>query len=281
MKFVKPLIIVFAILFSFFNTSCVNEGLVDSPPAFVEITKGPGVNEILDKDRTAFQWKGSGFEYIFRYRLYRLNEENVPQVYQDWSEASESLTEAILTNLDDGRYRFEVEALIVGIQPIYVRRDFSVNALVGPTFSFNKTVTRATVGSSFSVFLNAEDVANMGGYGVVFTFDTTRVQFTGLQATEIARTQQFSQLIIGNHSADSMAIYANRTGSVSLTGAFLLESGAGVDSGFTGKGDLVQLQFTARASGESYLTITSLDIRRFDFKQVEFTEPRRGIIIIQ
>ena len=70
-----------------------------------------------------------------------LDADNFPTTYLNWTPYSQN-TEVTFNNLDEGKFRFQVQGRSSGIEPDPVKLDFYVDAVEGPSLLFYKTKTK-------------------------------------------------------------------------------------------------------------------------------------------
>ena len=109
----------------------------------------------------------------------------------DWSPWDPSTT-IILTDLDDGVHHCIIRALhrdltTIELQPPSV--DFTVRAITGPALRFSSRKIVATVGSDFNYFIVADEVQNLYGVKLVFTYDKTLVRINSISSGTISHVE--------------------------------------------------------------------------------------------
>jgi len=274
--FLHSILFLQALLF----VSCGTGGIIDNPPPFLEITDGPKENEVLIKDRTTFAWKGNGTDYLFRYRLLYLDSDNFPTVYQDWT-SYQKVQEVVFSNLDDGKFAFEIQGKSSNIEPAPLRRTFIVNALTGPTFSFYKTKTSIPVAGQDSVNLWMEDVQNLTAMRMVLAFDRSKLRLVGVSPGAMVTSSNFRQVILPDFSNAAVLAAANAVGRIEVNTALLMDAGTGGNKSLSGSGKLLSFIFSGVTAGSTTLEVTSMDVRTPEGVEVPFTTPKPGIIEVK
>ncbi len=223
----------------------------------VDITNGPCEGEIVETTTVAFEWQGNELVTEYSYKL----DDNA---WSEWSDA----TSIDLEYLDEGQHRFSVngryESLTEDDTPAAVT--FSVDAVQGPGLRVYPLFSEVSVGSSFDVYVYAEEVE-----GVVFA----EIQVS-YDPTIIAFSQHETGDMLGDVSDNSILIVEDNLGvlDISLATNFIDQAG------ISGTGALVNLTFTGNAQGFSELVIsggsTFLDFWNSD---IPIVDTENGVVV--
>lgn len=259
--------------------SCKNSGLLDSPPAFMQFVSGPIDNEVLLNDKVAFSWKGASADYTFRYRVLSIDSDNFPSTYLDWTVFSK-LTEVSLNNLDEGKFRIEVEGRSGSLTEI-IKREFTIDAVQGPSLLFFKTQTTLRVGLQDSIGIWMEDVDSLAAYSVVIVFDKSKLEFMGLRPGLYVTQQKFKQIIVPDYNNPDILAFANSTGRIDINTALLTDLGSYPNKSISGSGRILNLVFRGRARGTSGIEITSLSLKSPSRASIQFKPPKDGVIEVK
>lgn len=281
-KKMKYFVIPFSILLiSLFAVSCNTGGVVDNPPPFLEIIDGPQDSEILSKDKVVFAWRGNGSGYTFKYRMLSLDSDNFPTVYQDWTSYS-TATDVSFSNLDEGKFRFEVQAKSGNIEPAPLKREFVIDAIKGPSLMFFKTKTTVSVGKLDSVGIWMEDVNGLAGFSIVIAFDKNKLNMVSASSGSYVIQKRFQQLTVPDFSDTAYVLKSvNQTGRIEITSAFLTDLGSFPNKSISGSGKILNLVFKGMAKGTTNLEITSIDLRDEKGVTISYNAPKSGIVEVQ
>ncbi len=201
----------------------------------VDIISGPTEGEIIDATTVTFEWQGNELVTEYSYKL-----DN--NAWSDWFDA----TSIDLEYLDEGQHSFSVngryESLTEDDTPPAVT--FSVDAVQGPGLRVYPLFNEVSVGSTFDVYVYAEDVE-----GVVFA----EIQVS-YNPTVIAFSQYENGGLLGNTSDNTILIVEDNLGvlDISMATNFIDHSG------ISGTGALVMLSLTGTAQGSSELVISGV-----------------------
>jgi len=272
----------FSILFiSLFALTCNTGGVVDNPPPFLELIDGPQESEVLTKDKVVFVWRGNGSGYTFKYRLLSLDSDNFPSVYQDWTNYS-TVTDITYSNLDEGKFRFEIQAKSGSLEPAPLKREFFIDAIKGPSLMFFKTKTNVTVGKLDSVGIWMEDINGLAGFSIVVAFDNSRLNLVSASSGSYVVQKRFQQLTVPNLNDTTYVLKSvNQTGKIEITSAFLTDLGSFPNKSISGSGKILNLVFKGIAKGTTNLEITSIDLRDEKGVVISYNTPKSGIIEVQ
>ncbi len=269
------------LLISLFALSCNTGGVVDNPPPFLEIIDGPKDSETLSKDKVVFAWRGNGSGYSFKYRMLSLDSDNFPTVYQDWTNYS-TATDVTFENLDEGKFRFEVQAKSGNVEPAPLKREFFIDAIKGPSLMFFKTKTDISVGQKDSVGIWMEDVNGLAGFSVIIAFDKSKLNLVSASTGSYVIQKRFQQLTVPDFTDTTYVLRSvNQTGRIEITSAFLTDLGSFPNKSISGSGKILNLIFKGIAKGTTSLEITSIDLRDEKGVAISYNAPKNGIIEIR
>jgi len=263
-----------------FVAGCNTNNLVTNPPPFVEIVKGPADNSVISTEDISFSWKGSTNDYQFRYRLLTLDKDNFPTEYLGWTTYS-SLNEVVFKKLNDSKFKFEVQGKSSGIEARPVSRTFTINAFIGPAFTFFKNETIMNVGDTASIGIWMEDIDSLSAATIVTSFDKSSLQVVSVLNGRIAEKNRLSQFILPNYELPSVLLDANSSGKLNISTAVLQGIGSLNKSSVSGSGVLINIVFMSIQKGETTLQITSSDTRKIDGTKINTNPPKDGLVIVQ
>ena len=281
-KKMKYYLIHFSILLiSLFAVSCNTGGVVDNPPPFLEIIDGPKDSEVLSKDKVVFAWRGNGSGYTYKYRMLTLDSDNFPTVYQDWTSYSGTTT-VTFSDLDEGKFRFEIQAKSGNVEPAPLKREFFIDAIKGPSLMFFKTRTTLSVGKIDSVGIWMEDVTGLAGFSIVIAFDKSKLNLVSSSSGAYVIQKRFQQLTVPDLNDTAYVLKSvNQTGKIEITSAFLTDLGSFPNKSISGSGKILNLVFKGIAKGTTNLEITSIDLRDEKGVAISYNAPKSGIIDVQ
>lgn len=269
------------LLISLFAVTCNTGGVVDNPPPFLELIDGPKESEVLSKDKVVFAWRGNGSGYQFKYRMLSLDTDNFPSVYQDWTNYS-TATDVTFSNLDEGKFRFEIQAKSGNVEPAPLKREFFIDAIKGPSLMFFKTKTNVAVGKLDSVGVWMEDVNGLAGFSIVIAFDNSKLNLVSASPGSYVVQKRFQQLTVPDLNDTSYILKrVNQTGKIEITSAFLTDLGSFPNKSISGSGKILNLVFKGIAKGTTNLEITSIDLRDEKGVAISYNAPKSGIIDVQ
>lgn len=269
------------LLISLFTVTCNTGGVVDNPPPFLELIDGPKESEVLSKDKVVFAWRGNGSGYQFKYRMLSLDTDNFPSVYQDWTNYS-TATDVTFSNLDEGKFRFEIQAKSGNVEPAPLKREFFIDAIKGPSLMFFKTKTNVAVGKLDSVGVWMEDVNGLAGFSIVIAFDNSKLNLVSASPGSYVVQKRFQQLTVPDLNDTSYILKrVNQTGKIEITSAFLTDLGSFPNKSISGSGKILNLVFKGIAKGTTNLEITSIDLRNEKGVAISYNAPKSGIIDVQ
>lgn len=269
------------LLISLFAISCNTGGVVDNPPPFLEIIDGPKESETLSKDKVVFAWRGNGSGYSYKYRLLSLDSDNFPTVYQDWTTYSTAI-DVTFENLDEGKFRFEVQAKSGNVEPAPLKREFFIDAIKGPSLMFFKTKTDVYVGKLDSIGIWMEDVNGLAGFSVVIAFDKSKLNLVSASTGSYVIQKRFQQLTVPDFTDTAYVLKSvNQTGRIEITSAFLTDLGSFPNKSISGSGKILNLVFKGIAKGTTSLEITSIDLRDEKGVAISYNAPKSGIVEVK
>ena len=257
MKMVKlsdnllALIFLFALLFGSLNCDIgtptdpvrdnpLDPGNPDFIPPKTTVLSGPGESSTVTTADVRFTWTGNQPTSEFSYRLDDA----------DWSDWSRNIS-ASYTFLDEASYTFEVKSRYPTGQEEEQpeARNFTVDAVKGPAFTFYKRHSFPKAGGSFSVDVIAEEVTDLFAASVEVLFDPNLLEVTGITAYD--NDGDFFK----SNGGDVVPFFEfdNQSGSVWID----IGVAAGDPVGVTGSGALANIQFRALRSGNSPLRFVS------------------------
>lgn len=256
--------------------SCNNGGTTDTPPAFIQFVQAPTENSVISTNSVIFVWRGSDDNFEYRYRLVELNDEN-PSDYIDWSNYSKD-SEIEFTDLNEGKYQFQLEAKNKNYYTTLTRK-FSVDAVKGPTLSFNKMITTSGIGLTDSVSIWMEDIQELAAFKLAIDFNPNLITFDGISGGKTVINSNFYQLIVPNFNSQEVKDEINRTGRIIVNSAFL-KTGLSEDY-LSGSGRILNIRFTGKSIGTTKLDFTSIELRKLDGTTIFYKTPGSGTYIIK
>ncbi|HPN39845.1 MAG TPA: triple tyrosine motif-containing protein [Melioribacteraceae bacterium] len=246
-------------LFLLIVVSCNNGGTTDAPPAFIQFVQAPLENAILSSNSVIFVWRGSDDNFTYRYRLVELNDES-PSDYIDWSNYAKD-SEIEFTNLNEGKYQFQLEAKNKNYNTTLTRK-FSIDAIKGPSLSFNKITTISSIGLADSVSVWMEDIQELAAFKVAIDFNPNVLIFDGVSGGKNVINSSFNQLIVPNFSLQSIKDDVNRTGRIIVNSAFLKSELS--NESLSGSGKILNIRFIGKNLGTTKLEFTNIELRKLD-----------------
>ena len=151
----------------------LDPGNLDFIPPKTTVLSGPGEGSTVTTADVTFTWTGNQPTSEF---IYRLDD-------ADWTDWSKNIS-ASYTFLDEASYTFEVKSRYPTGQEEEQpeARNFTVDAVKGPAFTFYRRHSFPKAGSSFSVDVIAEEVTNLFAASVEVLFNPNLLQVTGITA---------------------------------------------------------------------------------------------------
>ena len=204
------------------------------------ILSGPEEGVTIGTAETSFTWTGNQPTSEFSYRM-------GDAVWSDWSKN----TSASYTFLDETSYTFEVKSRYPTGQEEEQpeARNFTVDAVKGPAFTFYKRHSFTKAGSNFSVDVIAEEVTDLFAASVIISYDRNLLQVTGITAYE----NDGDFLKSNGGEIVPFFDFDNQLGRVWID----IGVAAGDPAGVTGSGALANIQFRAVRSGNSPVRFVS------------------------
>lgn len=273
------IISLFVIVFTFSSISCKNTGLLDAPPVFLEITNGPGNNQVVKDNSVIFSWKSASTSAMFKYRLLEIDNDNFATTYQDWTKYSSS-TSVTFTNLDEGKYRFEIQSISKSIESGILSRDFVIDAVAGPSMIFNRNLTKVSQGATFTVSLWLEEVDSLSAFSATIGFDKAKLNLVSITQGELVTSRRYTQLIAPDFSNAAKLASVNQIGKINLVSAILRDISSPQDPFISGSGRILNLRFKAVNKGTTTIEINSLNLRDFFGRTIEFNPPLKGTVVV-
>ena len=218
----------------------LDPGNPDFIPPKTTILSGPGESETVTTADVTFTWTGNQPTSEFSYRL-----DDV--VWSDWSDN----TSTSYTFLDESSYTFEVKSRYPTGQEEEQpeARNFTVDAVKGPAFTFYKRHSFPKSGDSFSVDVIAEEVTNLFAASVEVLFNPNLLQVTGITAYD----NDGAFLKSNGGGVVPFFEFDNQLGRVRID----IGVAAGDPAGVTGSGALANIQFRTLRAGKSPLRFVS------------------------
>ncbi len=263
-------------LLVFIVISCNSGGTTDAPPAFIQFIQAPLENAVLSTNTVIFVWRGSDDNFEYRFRLVELNDDN-PSDYIDWSNFAKD-DEIEFTNLNEGKYQFQLEAKNKNYNTTLTRK-FSVDAIKGPSLSFNKITTISTIGMADSVSIWMEDIQDLSAFKLAVDFNPNVLIFDGVSGGKTVINSNFYQLIVPNFNLQSVKDDVNRTGRLIVNSAFL-KTGLS-DESMNGSGKILSIRFIGKSIGTTKLEFTSIELRKLDGTTIFNKPPGVGTYTIE
>ncbi len=265
------------ILLILLTISCNGGGSTEAPPAFIQFIQAPEENAVLSQNRVIFVWRSSDNNFMFRYRLLELNEENLSN-YIDWSNFSTG-TEIEFTELNEGKYQFQLEAKSKNYTATLTRK-FSIDAIKGPILTFNKLSTSSLIGALDSVSVWMEDIQDLAAFKLSIDFNPNILTFEGVGVGQAAINSNFYQLIVPNVNTVEMKNEINRTGRLIINSAFL-KSDASLSDALSGSGRILSIKFTGKNKGTTKLEFTNIELKKLDGSNIFYKTPVSGTYTIK
>ena len=176
----------------------------------------------------------------------------------DWSPWTVSSTISI-TDIDEGPHRCAIRSLhrdniTVEEHPPVIH--FAINAVTGPAVMFASRKKEVRLGSTFNYYVVAEEVADVYGSKLVFTYDATAVRIDAVQPGRIANIDvQMLDVRYGNTVRAEMFF----TGGTPIRG-------------ISGSDSIVVLSCTALKTGETVFTFVA--------DSVQLRDPNNNVVTI-
>jgi hypothetical protein len=268
-------------LAALFFTSCNQGSIVDNPPPFLEIVEGPLQGEILTLDLVRFVWRGSGTDNKFRFRLLILDKDNFPTPIFDWTAYSNAITEILFSSLDEGKYRFEVQATSTGITPDPLYREFYIDAVKGPTLLFYKNKTTINRNATTTIDVSMEDIQNLSAFNLVIGFDKSILSLQSVSGGQYIQQNRFQQIVVPDFTNKSILADVNSKGKIEINSALLMDVGSFPNKSVSGSGKIITLTFKGIGVGTTPLDFTYVDIRNSNGVKIPITTPKNGTVVVK
>ncbi len=250
----------FVVLLSLFSfSSCVRN--LDNPvdpeseayePPSVTILQ-PGEGDTLTTNSVLILWEGNNPRANeFRFRLLD---------YSDWTDWT-TYNSAFFDYLDDVGYRFEIEVRYKSQNDIrkFVR-NFSVDAIKGPTLKFYKLKNVIGIDSQFTVGVWVEDVSGLKRAKFKIDFDSVKVSLLSVDRGGYASEKGIDQSFAFNPS----------------TKEIITEFSGGI----SGSGEIIKLKFKGKDRGVSYLDLKEIELTGENGELVNPKPTERALIEIK
>ncbi len=274
-NFFSIILLILGVAFS----SCNSGNPADVPPAFIQFVSAPVENSVLSNNDVLFMWKGSDEDFVFRYRLVSIDNE-YDLDYIDWT-SYKSLTEIEFTDLDEGKYRFELEGKSMGFVGSPLTRVFFVDAVKGPSLSFNKISTTSKIGVTDSVNIWMEDINNLSACRLVISFNPKVINLVSVSNGKFVLDNNFNQIIVPDFSNLDVISEANRTGKIEINSAVLMTLLTYPINYLSGSGKILNLRFVGIAKGTSPLEFATIELYKADGTLITNGVPGTGIYKIE
>jgi hypothetical protein len=184
-------------------------------------------------------------------------------------------------NLDEGKFRFQVQGRSSGIEPDPVKLDFYVDAVEGPSLLFYKTKTTIKLNGIDSIGLWMEDIKEFAGLSVVIAFDKSKLNLVGASGGQFVMAKKFNQVIVPDLYNAAVLQRVNQSGRIELSTAILMDLGSFPSTSISGSGKVLNLVFKGIAKGQASIDITSLDLRNSNGNPIPYNSPKNGIVVIE
>ena len=263
MKFYSKILTILFLLI----VSCSDEGVIANNPLdpegdnFVEpdtsITTENLDGSIINTSYVNIGCSGNELVSEYSYNLDNLG-------WSDWFSDS-NLT---LSYLDEGMHNFKIKGRYPSGQedesPAEI--NFEVDAVDGPGLRLYPLKKEADIGSSFDVYIYAEEVQSVVFAEIQLSYDSDHLTFMSSEVGDIVSGSNDNSILIVDDSSGIIDI--------SLASDFIDESG--VD----GTGAFVKLTFTLNSAGESYLSISEgSSFLSFDNQNISVVDIANGVVV--
>jgi hypothetical protein len=249
--------VIFLVFLSF--SSCVRN--LDNPvdpessayePPSVTILQ-PGEGDTMKTTAVLVLWEGNNPRANeFRYRLVD---------YSDWTDWV-TYNSALFDYLDDVNYRFEIEVRYKSQSDIKkFIRNFSVDAIKGPTLKFYRLRNVVSIDSEFTVGVWVEDVSRLKRVKFKIDFDNVRISLLSVDRGRYVSEKGFDQSVEFNASTNEV--------STEFSG------------GISGSGEVIKLKFKGKDKGISYLEIKEIELRDENGELINPTQTERALVEIK
>ena len=219
-------------------------------------------------------WMGNTYAKEFSYRNKPVDEDWPEISWSDWS----TLNEVTIPYLDEDEYIFEVKSRFeeTGNESAVLTVEFEIDAVEGPGLRFYPLYTEVSADSTFTMDIYSEEVTNLIGAEIEFTYDDSQMEFSSASPGSLLLSVPNNQLIDEEPVPGTIRLTFVSIASVSNQTAEVLN----------GSGSLVQLVFTAKpsASGTHLLEISGNSIyfqESAPETSIHFVSLTDGTIVIQ
>ncbi|MFH0733772.1 MAG: hypothetical protein V1773_04255 [bacterium] len=264
---------------TFVINSCNSGNPTEVPPAFVQLLQAPNENEIITVSSVSFIWRGSEEKFQFRYRLLSIDN-NSAYDYIDWTSYT-SLTEIEFKNLDEGKYRFELEGKNLGFVGSPLTRTFFIDAVKGPSVSFNKLETKSNIGKIDSVSIWMEDVDSLTAFNFVINFNPKIINVVSVNSGKYITDNNFNQIILPDFSNSSVLTTVNKSGRLEVNSAVLMTLTSFPYNYVSGSGKILNIKFKGIAKGTTNLEFIVIELKKLDGTKINNGKPGLGVYKIE
>ncbi len=279
-SYIKPLSYLILLLsLTFVINSCNSNTPTEVPPAFVQFLQAPNENAVISTNSVSFIWRGSDDNFSFRYRLLAVDNDYSSD-YVDWTSYT-SVTEIEFKNLDEGKYRFEIEGRSLGVVGSPLTRTFFINAVKGPSVSFNRIETKSKVGRIDSVSIWMEDVDSLTAFNLMINFNPKIINVVAVNTGKYITDNSFSQIILPDFSNSSVLAAVNKTGNLEINSAVLMTLTSFPNNYISGSGKILNIKFKGIALGTTNLEFTTIELKKLDGSKITNGTPGIGVYKIE
>ena len=125
----------------------------------------------------SFNWEGNKFAFSYSFRIDSQSYEDPAGMYINWSNWT-SDTFAILEDLDEGQYIFQVKSRIDEIEQAEpTAGNFEIDAITEPALRIYPLRQKVRGEDSFNVYLYAENIYDLAGSQVELQFESDKIQY--------------------------------------------------------------------------------------------------------
>ena len=215
-----------------------------SPPGpTVQFEKVPRKDQVLDTASVSFAWKGSDkWVSEFSYCLHG-------ETWSDWTRQT-----SVDLVLDEGDYTFRLKGRYPeeegGRESEEITRKFTVDAIQGPALWLKPRHTTVQVRDTVTVWVWAEDMADLMLAHLEIAFDETRLHWLDPMAGSF----------LSRNNAQVISFFPE-AGEIQGHGIIDLGAAGGSPHGVNGSGPLVALRFEALGQGTVRVSTDSVEVR--------------------
>ncbi|MFA6470103.1 MAG: cohesin domain-containing protein [Bacteroidota bacterium] len=221
-------------------------------PTFVKpvttIVSAPDSTIVLTVSEVTILVQGNSSVSAFSYRL-------DDHEWSPWT-VSSSIT---ITDIDEGPHRCAIRSLhrdniTIEEHPPVIR--FAVNAVTGPALMFASRRKEVVLGSTFNYYVVAEEVIDIYGSKLVFTYDSDAVRIDAIQPGSIPNI--------------NVQLLEQRYGNTVRAEMFF--TGGTPMRGISGSDSIIVISCTALRAGETAFTFVS--------DSMQLRDPNNNVVII-